>query len=455
MGQQPSTPPLALLYPTFGGLGGSNLNSTSNYNSLQIRLTKLPSYSILVRRRQAYNEGAMRIRQPGAWPEIALLLVVFPCFSQSTPTRQQQMELHARQAQEDLKEKRLDLAAQELAALLALDPQNVDARGDLGVLLFFQGKYAEAIPQLRAALKLRPGLWKIQALLGIAEKRTGDLKEARGDLEQAFPQVQEEKIRIETGMELIDLYSQTGDLDKAAATIGVLRGLEPTNPNILYTSYRVYSDLADESTLSLMVVAPKSALMHELMARELAKHGHTAEAIENYRVALKIDPQLPGAHYELAEKLNASADAQAEAESEYKKALALNPFDEGSECRLGDIAAQKNNLQEAYERYTRAVQLRPDDAEADLGLAKVLMSMGQMEKARQSLDRAVQLDPTNPVAHFRLATLYRRIGSTADAQRELEQFQKYRDMKEKLRDLYHTMRLEPAKEEPDEIDQQK
>src|SRR5271169_7212073 len=33
-----------------------------------------------------------------------------------------------------------------------------------------------AIPQFRAALKLRPSLWKIQALLGIAEKRTGDLK---------------------------------------------------------------------------------------------------------------------------------------------------------------------------------------------------------------------------------------------------------------------------------------
>ena len=394
----------------------------------------------------------MRTREAAVLLWAVLFIAALPCFPQSAPSRQQQIASHAHQAQEYLKENKLDLAASEFAAIVALDPKNVDARGNLGVLLFFQGKYGEAMPQLRAALKLQPALWKVQALLGIAEKRTGDLTEARGDLESAFPKVQEEKIRIETGMELIDLYSQTGDLDKAAATIGVLREMEPTNEAILYSAYRIYSELTDESILSLMVVAPKSAHMHELMAHELAKHGHTAEAIENFRVAIKIDPQLPGLHYELAEMLNASSEGREEAASEYKKALALNPFDEASECRLGDIAAQKNDLKEAYERYTRAVQLRPSDAEASLGLAKVLISMGQLEKAEQILLRAVQLDPTSAVAHFRLSTLYRRAGRTADAQRELEQYQKYRAMKEKLRDLYHTMRVEPAKEEPDETE---
>jgi len=91
-------------------------------------------------------------------------------------------------------------------------------------------------------------------------------------------------------MELIDIYSQAGDLDKAAAIVSVLRGMKPTDEAILYSAYRIYSDLTDEAVLSLMVVAPKSAHMHELMAHELAKHGHEAEAIENFRVALKIDP---------------------------------------------------------------------------------------------------------------------------------------------------------------------
>jgi tetratricopeptide (TPR) repeat protein len=387
--------------------------------------------------------------------EVAFLWAVFfvsalPCFPQSAPSLQQQVASHAEKAQEYMKENKLDLAASEFAAIIALDPKNLDARGNLGVLLFFQGKYAEAIPQLRAALKMQPELWKIQALLGVAEKRTGDSQAARGDLEKAFPQVREEKVRVETGMELIDLYSQSGDLNKAAATVGVLRELEPTNEAVLYSAYRIYSDLTDESILSLMVVAPNSAHMHELMAHELAKHGHPEEAIENFRVAIKIDPQLPGLHYELAEMLYASSEGREEAASEYKKALALNPMDEASECRLGDIAAQKSDLKEAYERYSRAVELRPDDPEASLGMAKVLMSMGQTEKAEQFLLRAVRLDPTSAVAHFRLSALYRRIGRTEDAQHELEQYQKFRAMKEKLRDLYHTMRVEPAKQEPED-----
>jgi Tfp pilus assembly protein PilF len=376
------------------------------------------------------------------------------CFPQSAPTRQQQIYSHKRQAAEYLKENRPDLAAPEFKAIVALDPRNVDALGNLGVLLFFQGVYADAVPQLRAALKLQPTLWKIQALLGIAEKRTGDITAARRDLEKAFPKLSEEKIRTETGMELIEIYSAAGDLGKAATTVSVLRGLEPTDESLIYTAYRIYSDLAAESLLSLSVVAPNSAHMHQAMAHELAKHGNTVEALENYRAALKIDPRLPGLHFEFAEMLNSQAtpESRQEAENEYKAALELNPLDEQSERKLGDIAARRNDQKEAYDRYARAVKLQPGDPEASIGLAKVLMSMDQPEKAEPLLKRALQLDPTSAVAHFRLSTLYRQMGRPADTKHELEEYQRYKDMKDKLAELYRQMRLQPAQKDSDEAD---
>lgn len=366
-----------------------------------------------------------------------------------SPTVQQQVALHAQKAAEYLRQKRPDLAAPEFKAIVDLEPDNVDARGNLGVLLFFEGKYADAVPQLREALKLSPDLPKIQALLGIAEKSTGDLTAARVDLETAFPKVQDQKIRVQTGMELVEVDSAMGDLGKAAEIVNALRQLEPTDEAILYTSYRVYSDLAEQSLLSLSLVAPNSARMHQAMAHELAIRGDNAAAIENYRKALKLNPSLPGLHFELAEMLNISnspAD-HAEAKQEYEAALAVNPFDEQAESKLGEIAAENDNLKEAQQRYAKAVELRPNDPDANLGLAKVFMAMGQPKKAQPLLEKAVQLDPTSAVAHFRLSTVYRALGRTDDAKHELAEYQKYKAMKAKLEDLYQAMRLVPAEKD--------
>jgi tetratricopeptide (TPR) repeat protein len=250
---------------------------------------------------------------------------------------------------------------------------------------------------------------------------------------------------VQAGMEMIDLYSSTGDLDKAAGVIDVLREADPTNVELLYTSYRIHSDLAHEAVLSMAVIAPDSPRMHQMMAHELAKQGNTAAAIANYREAIKTDPQLPGIHFELAEILNAasSTENQEEIEKEYKAALTANPFDEKAECRLAEIATRNNDLEEAYARYSRALELQPKDAEAAAGLAKVLASRNEREKALELYRKALQLEPTNATVHFQLSTLYRQMGRQEDAQRELSEYKKYKEMKEKLRVIYRDMRQEP------------
>jgi tetratricopeptide (TPR) repeat protein len=391
----------------------------------------------------------MRTKDLVVLVSVVVFFGLLSCVSQSSPTRQQQIESHNRQAAEYLKENRPDLAVQEFKAIVAIDPNNVDARGNLGAVLFFQGDYTSAIPQLRAALKLRPSLSKIQALLGIGEKRTGSFDTARRDLEEAFPKVQDKKIRIETGMELIEIYSGTENLDKAASVVNELQKLEPTNEAVLYTSYRIYSDLAAESLLSLSVVNPSSARLHQAMAHELAKRGNTAEAIENYRAALKLEPQLPGLHLELAEMLStlSTPAGQQEAEKEYKAALEANPADEQAECRLGDIALQRDDLKEASERYQHALQIQPDDPEASIGLAKVFIAMDQPQKAEPLLQHALKIDPTSALAHFRLSAVYRQTGRPAEAKHELEEFQKYKEMKDKLRTVYSDLHQEQGTNE--------
>lgn len=68
------------------------------------------------------------------------------------------------------------------------------------------------------------------------------------------------------------------------------------------------------------------------------------------------------------------------------------------------------------------------------------------------LKHALQLDPTSAVAHFRLGTIYRQMGRTGDAKHELEEYQKYKEIKEKLLEIYHDMRMEPAQKESEDTD---
>jgi Tfp pilus assembly protein PilF len=391
----------------------------------------------------------------GAYSLLWLMLLCFaaPCLCQSVSDAQQQAATHLRQAHLLLSENKPDAAIPEFRAVVALDPSNIDARGNLGVLLFFQGNYKEAIPELRDALRLKPDLWKIQALLGMGERRTGDTVTARADLEKSFPELQEKKVRIEAGLELIELYSATEDLDKASTVIGVLRSLDPENQEVLYAAYRIHSDLAREAILSLSLVAPKSALMYQVMAHEAARRGDTTTAIREYREALKINPKLPGLHFELAEMLHSlpvTAEISAQAKAEYEAALAQNPFDEKAVLRLARIAEESEDQKKVYDLYARAVELQPNDPEANYELGKMLAAMDQLEKAEKLLEHAIQIDPTNAVIHFRLSTVYQRLGRNEDAKHEVEEFRKYKDLKEKLRDTYRELHLDPHKLDMDE-----
>jgi tetratricopeptide (TPR) repeat protein len=377
------------------------------------------------------------------------VLLVFAIYSILATSQElsvhDQVALHAQKAQQFLRAKQPDRAIPEFRSILALEPGNVDALGNLGVLLYFQGDYAGAIPQLQTALKFDPSLWKIQALLGMAQKRTGDSAGAMATLEQAFPKLEEKGIQIDVGMELVEMYASREQLEQSAHVLQLLHEKFPTDLEVLSASYRIYSDLAGEAMLSLSLVAPYSAQMHQLMAHELARQGQIDAAIRNYKEAVKINPNLPGIHFELAEALNAS-DAQQnklEAKREYEAALSVNKFDEKSECRLAGIAYTAGDLKESLSRYSEALRLQPDDLDANLGMAKVLIEMNETAKAESYAEHARQIDPTSAEAHFRLSTIYRQERRVADSKHEIEEFQKYRDIKEKLKQIYREMRVRP------------
>jgi Tfp pilus assembly protein PilF len=390
---------------------------------------------------------------------LAPLLLAFSLSGvcQTAPGTSDPMQQHMRNAQQYLNQKRPDLAIPEFEAALALDPANRDAQANLGVLLYFSGEFAKAAPHLRAAVKAQPDLWKIQALLGLTEDRLKDESSARADLESALPHLKGEKIQMEVGKALVESYTATGDLAKAASAASVMLESQPTDSSLLLMSYRLYSDLANNAMLTLAMAAPHSAEMHQAMAIELGRHGDEAAAIANYRMAIQIDPKLPGLYFQFGTLLYTSTDQKlkSEAEAQFQAALAVNPQDEKAQLMLGKLAGRRGDLKAAYDADARAVEMQPNDADACTEFAMTLIYMDERDKARRLLVHALEIDPTDYIAHYRLSTVYRLEGKTEEAKREVAEYKKYRDMREKLGTLFQDMRVQFDNKPDDDVEMPK
>ena len=364
-----------------------------------------------------------------------------PLVAQSAQDVPHKVAVLEQQAQKALQEQKSEIAIPVLREIISLDPKNLNAQGNLGVLLFFQSSYAEAIPPMRAALQLKPDLWRIEGLLGIAEKRTGAPREAQNDLERAFSNLDDKNFRIEIGLELIELDSASAQFDKALAVVTKVEELAPDNPKILFVAFEISQQMAYQSLLNMMMVGPDSAEMHMMMAGELGRQGDHTNAIAQYREAIRLNPLLPGAHFELAEQLRTSTDPalNAQAEDEYKAAIKANQYDELSWRQLAEMMSTKGDFKAAEEAYRKALALQPEDSSAKTGLAIALISLNQTDDAISLLENAVKDDPTNMTAHYRLSILYRRAGRTAEAQHELDQFQHYKELRDKLGKVFKNL----------------
>ncbi len=393
------------------------------------------------------------------WKCLATVLsMVFLCtlsYSQTSDKTQREIQSHLQRAQEALKVNDPDSAIREYQAALELDPKNIDARANLGVISFMQGQFADAADNFRQVVKLDPALWKVQALLGMCEKRLGHLTSARSWLEKSFPHLQEPKLKTQVGLELAELDYQVGEIGKSAEVINTLLQLDPKNLDVLYSAYRTYSDLADSALNAIALLDPDSARMHLIIAEHLINEGDRDGAIEQYKKVLQLDPQLPGAHFELGEALLQKSKTQRdreEAEEAFKAELALNPGNVNAEGRLGDLylSAGNTRLDAAYQSYARALQLQPNFSNAQLGLGKVLIRMGKNQEALTHLREAARLDPVDSTVHYLLAQTYRRLGQPQDADREIKVFEDLENSRKKIHEVYQEMHQLLKEKEPPE-----
>jgi tetratricopeptide (TPR) repeat protein len=115
-----------------------------------------------------------------------------------------------------------------------------------------------------------------------------------------------------------------------------------------------------------------------------------------------------------------NAGRTAEAESAYRRALALDPREGRAELGLAVVAEREGDLPRALAGVERAARRLPDSWEVQAAWGRILERLGRSTDAVGHLEAAARDFPENPDLWGRLGLLQESLGRTDDARRDLE-----------------------------------
>ncbi len=104
---------------------------------------------------------------------------------------------------------------------------------------------------------------------------------------------------------------------------------------------------------------------------------------------------------------------------DFRKALKLDPDHVAALVWLGRVLLEAGKPAEARPPLERALELHPESASAHYVLGRVKLALGEPQAAVEHLERALELHPEATVVHYPLAMAYRALGELGRAQEHL------------------------------------
>ena len=141
---------------------------------------------------------------------------------------------------------------------------------------------------------------------------------------------------------------------------------------------------------------------HYALATALAQTGEEAEAVDEYRKALALNPNPPAAWYDhLAVLLTRTGDLPGAAEN-LRASLTLDPSDAGTEDNLGTILCE---MGQAQRRIRAPAQSHLHGSRLSRGAQSSRLGVGQdrtLDEAVTQLNQAIELRPGSVEYHVNL-----------------------------------------------------
>jgi len=155
----------------------------------------------------------------------------------------------------------------------------------------------------------------------------------------------------------------------------------------------------------------------------LARSG-SADAEQYLRAATKLTPTAHAEEGRARAWLSLGhlieARSQDEAIAAYRHAAELTPKDPEPHLAAGPLLEKQNRFADAEQEYKQALALDQSSADALTGMANIYMRGHRYAEAEESLHKLVALQPNNPAAHLQLGRMLAADGQFDKASDELQ-----------------------------------
>jgi Flp pilus assembly protein TadD len=263
-----------------------------------------------------------------------------------------------------------DAAAPLGRKLLALAPKDADLLNLNGFLERKAGDYATARKDLEQAVALNPNDMNSRVNLGLVLAQLQQPAAAKVQLEKAVELgATEPQVRFQ----LAKVLRTLGETEEAQKQLNLYQQKLKEDDN------------------------QEQAVLKATQAAQAANEGDNRKAADLYREACALEPQDAGLSYRLSVvlgKLDDTAGQRTALQQAIKVdgGFVLAHYDLGyMDFRAGDNAA-------AEEHFRVVVKAAPDNVQAWLSLAATLATESRIKEAQDAVTSALKLDPTNTAA---------------------------------------------------------
>jgi len=257
-----------------------------------------------------------------------------------------------------------------------------------GVLLSRQGRVGEAIECYLYALKRHPNHAELHYNLGVCLAELGEFDQAERELREA--------LRLKPDWALVDhdlarLLAEQGRLEEAVKHFR--RAID---------AFPAYVD----ARLNL--------------GAALEKLGRTDEARRQYEVALKLQPDSPLVHYNLANLLLGHEGDLDQVAAHYRETLRHAPYYARAHANLGIVLLRQRKYEQSLKHLREAVRLNPRLVPAWTNLGRALLAGGRKPAAAAAFRQALRLVPAESESARTVQGLLEKCETTDESPRPEE-----------------------------------